>query len=282
MTTAKRGGQKMRPFVKMQSLGNDFVIFDCLKSSFPNPNYVAKKCLNRHTGIGGDQLLLITKSRKADFGMKVYNPDGSEAEMCGNGIRCVARFIRDSNLSSKRSLEIETAGGIKVSMFIGNMVEVDMGEPEMKGKDIPVNLSGRIINRPLRVESRDFRITCLSLGNPHCVIFTENVADFPVEKFGPILETHNLFPRRINVGFVNVLSKTDLHMRVWERGVGETMSCGTSASAAAVAAVLNGFAERKVTVEQPGGKLSVEWNRKDNHIYLKGSADLVFKGEIAI
>jgi len=279
MTQAKH---KERPFVKMHGLGNDVVIFDCLKNVFSNPQHIARKLLNRHTGVGGDQLVLLTKSRKADFGMRVFNADGSEAEMCGNGIRCLARYIRDQRLSVKKEMKIETLAGIKGVRFIGNQVEADMGEPQMKGKDIPVNLSGRIINRPLKIESKDFRITCLAVGNPHCVIFQEDVANFPVERFGPLLENYHLFPRRINVSFVNVVSKNELQMRVWERGVGETRSCGTAACAAAVAGVLNGFGERKVTIIQPGGKLEVEWNRKDNHIYLRGPAETVFKGSIAI
>jgi len=273
---------KAHPFVKMHGLGNDVVLFDCLKGNLSNPPHIARKLLNRHTGIGGDQLVLLTKSRKADFGMRVFNSDGSEAEMCGNGIRCLARYIRDAKLSTKKELAIETLAGIRAVKFIGNMVEVDMGEPQMKGKDIPVNLSGRIINRPLKIESKDFRITCLAIGNPHCVTFSEDVMNFPVERFGPIIETYHLFPRRINVSFVNVLSKGELQMRVWERGVGETRSCGTAACAATVAAVLNGFAERKVTVMQPGGSLVVEWNRNDNHIYLRGPAETVYQGTIVI
>lgn len=273
---------KERPFVKMHGLGNDVVLFDCTKNIFANPTHIARKLLNRHTGIGGDQLVLLTKSRKADFGMRIFNNDGSEAEMCGNGIRCLARYIKDAKLSVKKELKIETPAGIRGARFIGNAVEADMGEPQMKGKDIPVNLSGRIINRPLKIESKDFRITCVSIGNPHCVVFHEDVANFDVKRFGPLLENYHLFPRRINVSFVNVVSKNELSMRIWERGAGETRSCGTAACAATVAGVLNGFAERKVTIIQPGGKLEVEWSRKDNHIYLKGPAETVFKGLIAI
>jgi len=273
---------KGRSFVKMHGLGNDVVVFDCLKGMFPNPIHLARKLLNRHTGIGGDQLILLTKSRKADFGMRIFNTDGSEAEMCGNGIRCLARYIKDGKFSTKKELKIETLAGIRETKFIGNMVEVDMGEPQMKGKDIPVNLSGRIINRPLKIESKDFRITCLGIGNPHCVIFHEDVTNFQVERFGPIIENYHLFPKRINVSFVNVLAKNELQMRIWERGVGETRSCGSGACAAAVAAVLNGFADRKVQVTQPGGSLTVEWDRDNNHVYLKGPAETVFKGEIII
>ncbi len=155
-----------------------------------------------------------------------------------------------------------------------------MGDPIMKGKEIPVNLSGRIVNRPLKMEMRDFRITCLSMGNPHCIIFQENLAEFDLEHFGPMIETYHIFPKKVNVSFVNVLSKNELQVRVWERGAGETLGCGTAACAANVASVLNGFTERKVTVQMPGGKLDVEWNQKDNHIYLRGPAELVCKGEV--
>ena len=273
---------KEHPFVKMHGLGNDVVVFDCLKHVFSNPIHLARKFLNRHTGIGGDQMVLLTKSRKADFGMRVFNADGSEAEMCGNGIRCLARFIRDAKITTRKELNIETLAGIRHTKFIGNMVEVDMGEPQMKGKEIPVNLSGRVINRPLKIESKDFRITCLAIGNPHCIIFHDDVINFPVEKFGPLIENYHLFPRRVNVSFVNVLSKNELQMRIWERGAGETRSCGTAACAATVAAVLNGFAERKVTVSQPGGSLIVSWNRENNHIYLRGPAESVYKGTVVI
>jgi len=281
--STKKEKQKKRFFVKMQSCGNDFVIFDCTKTLFSNPQHTAKKVLNRHTGIGGDQLILLVKSRKADFGMRTFNQDGSEAEMCGNGIRCLARFILDSKFSSKKELMIETPAGIKSVRFVGvNMIEADMGEPKMKGKEIPVNLSGRVINRPIKVEAKDFRITCLSIGNPHCIIFHDEIKTVQVEKYGPVIENYSIFPKRANVSFVNVLSKKDLQMRIWERGVGETRSCGTAACAATVAAVLNGYSDRKVTVEQPGGSLGVDWNREDNHIYLRGSVEVVFTGEIAI
>jgi len=277
-----KGKMKWRPFVKMHSLGNDFIIFDCTKWTLSNPGHAAKRFLDRRTGIGADQLILLVKSRKADFGMRVFNCDGSEAEMCGNGLRCLAVFIRDLKLSLKKELKIETLAGIRVVRLVGNSIEADMGEPKLKGKEIPVNLSGRIINRPLKIESKDFRITCLSVGNPHCVIFSDDVENFPVEKFGPLLENYHLFPKRINVSFVNVISKTDLQMRVWERGVGETTSCGTAACAAAVAAVLNGYAERKINVNQPGGTLHINWNKEDNHIYLKGPVELVFRGNIEV
>lgn len=279
--TSKRRA-KTRPFVKMHGIGNDAIIIDCLKQSAGSPSHLARKLCNRHTGIGADQLILLTKSRKADYGARFFNPDGSEAEMCGNGIRCLARYVKDSGLSSKKQLRIETAAGIKDVVFKGKSIEVDMGEPRMKGKEIPVNLSGRVINRPLKFETKEFRITCLNVGNPHCVIFQENLDEFEVDRYGHVIENHHAFPKRINVSFVNVLSRNEIHMRTWERGVGETLGCGSAACAAAVASVLNGFTGRKVNVQQPGGKLEVEWNRKDNHIIMRGPADMVFKGEVQL
>lgn len=273
---------KSRPFIKMQGVGNDFILFDCLHQTIQNPNHLARKLCNRHTGIGADQMILLLKSSKCDFSMRSFNADGSEAEMCGNGIRCVARYIKDAGLSSKRELAIGTLAGPRNVKFHGKLVEVDMGEPIMKGKDIPVNLSGRIINRPLKTETKDFRITCLSMGNPHCVTYHEDLQSLPVDRFGTLLEHHSIFPKRANISFVNVISKNEIHMRVWERGAGETLGCGTAACASTVASVLNGFTDRKVTAALPGGKLEVEWDVKDNHVYMRGPAEMVYRGEIVI
>ncbi|MFH1830713.1 MAG: diaminopimelate epimerase [Pseudomonadota bacterium] len=273
---------KAHQFVKMHGIGNDAILFDCLKKTIANPTHLARKLCNRHMGIGADQLILLTKSRKCDFGMKVYNSDGSEAEMCGNGIRCLARYIKDAKLSPKKELLIETNAGPRSVKHVGKLIEVDMGEPIMKGKDIPVNLSGRIINRPLKTEIKEFRITCLSMGNPHCVTFHDNLDSLPMQKYGPLLENHNIFPKRVNASFVNVISKSEIHMRVWERGAKETLACGTAACASAVASVLNGYTDRKMLVVLPGGKLEIEWNPKDNHVYMRGPAETVYTGEIAI
>jgi len=279
-TTTRR--TKARQFVKMHGNGNDVIILDCLKQSVGSPPHLARKLCNRHTGIGADQLMLLGKSRKADFGARFFNPDGSEAEMCGNGIRCLAKYIKDEGLTAKKEFTVETNAGIKKLVFKGKLIEVDMGEPRMKGKEIPVNLSGRVINRPLKFDTKEFRITCLNVGNPHCIVFQENIDEFDVNRYGPIIEHHHAFPKRINASFVNVLSRNEIHMRVWERGVGETLGCGSAACAAAVASVLNGFTGRKVNVSQPGGKLEIEWNRKDNHIIMRGPAELVFKGDIQL
>lgn len=273
---------KGRQFVKMHGIGNDIILFDCLSHTLQNPPHLARKLCNRHTGIGADQLVLLVKSRKCDFGMKIYNPDGSEAEMCGNGIRCLARYIKENGISVKKELTIETLAGPKRIKHMGKLIEVDMGEPVMKGKEIPCNLSGRVVNRPLKTETKEFRITCLSMGNPHCVTFHEDIQGIDIPKYGPILENHSIFPRRANIGFVNVTSKNDIHMRVWERGTGETLGCGTAACAATVASVLNGFTDRKVTVALPGGKLEIEWSTKGNHVYMRGPAEIVYKGEIEL
>ncbi len=273
---------KLRQFTKMQGIGNDVILFDCMKSAISNPPHAARKLCNRHTGVGADQLVMLLKSRKCDFQARFFNPDGSEAEMCGNGIRCVARYIKESKLSSKKALVIETKAGSRNLKFAGKLVEVDMGEPIMKGKEIPVNLSGRVINRPLKTETKEFRITCISMGNPHCITFHENLEELSVDKYGPLLESYSIFPKRANISFVNVTSKEEMHMRVWERGTGETMGCGTAACASTVGSVLNGFTGRKVTTLLPGGKLEIEWSAKDNHVYMKGPAEMVYKGEIVI
>ena len=279
---AGHGKPKGRPFIKMQGTGNDFILLDALHHTFQNPPHLARKLCNRHFGIGADGMLLLLKSSKQDFAMRIFNADGSEAEMCGNGIRCLARYIKEAGISSKKELSIDTPAGPRKVKHAGKLVEVDMGEPIMKGKDIPVHLSGRIINRPLKTESKEFRITCLSMGNPHCVTYHEDLPSVPVDRFGPLLENHSIFPRRANVSFVNVISKNEIHMRVWERGAGETQACGTAACAAAVASVLNGYTDRKVTVVLPGGKLEIEWNPKDNRVLMRGPADIVFRGEIVI
>lgn len=273
---------KLTPFVKMEACGNDCLLFDTTKTKVLNPNRVAKKLCDRRFGIGADQMLLLSKSRKADFKMEIYNSDGSVAEMCGNGIRCLARYVRDNSYTTKKVFTIETLAGIRQVKLNAKTVEVDMGEPQLKGKEIPVNLSGRIINRPLKIDTKDFRITCLSMGNPHCVIFQENLDHFAVEKFGPLLEHYHIFPKRVNVSFVNVVSLSELKLRVWERGAGETLACGTAACASLVASVLNGFIDRNAKIDMPGGKVEVEWNKETNHVWLTGPAELVCEGQVAL
>lgn len=269
-------------FQKMQGTGNDCIIIDGTSSKPANIQRFVKKLCNRKIGIGADQLLVLGKSRKADFKMEVYNADGSVAEMCGNGIRCLGRYIVDAKHTTKREMTIETLAGIREVKVTAKTVFANLGEPILKGKEIPVNLSGRIINRPLKIESKDFRITCLSLGNPHCIVFIENLESYPVEKFGPMLENHSAFPKRANISFVNVLTPSLLRVRVWERGVGETLSCGTGAAASLVASVLNNFADRKAKVELAGGKLQVEWDKETNQVWISGPAESVFEGTVRL
>lgn len=279
---ASNGKPKPRPFVKMYATGNDFIVFECLKTLIDTPNKVAKVLCHRRNGIGADQMLLIRKSRVADFRMQAFNPDGSEAEMCGNGIRCVGKYIFDNGLSSKRVVSIETLGGVREVKAHASQYRVDMGEPKLKGKEIPVHLNGRIINRPLKLEGREFRVTCLSVGNPHCVIFVDDPASFPVEKYGPLIENFHIFPRRTNVEFARAGTRDEVELRVWERGTGETDGCGTGACATGVAAVLNGLAERKMAINQQGGKVTVEWERDSNHVFLQGPAQVQFTGMVAV
>lgn len=280
MAAQRKGKIKSVPFVKMYGSGNDFVVIDCIKAKHPNIGKQAKKILNRKTGIGGDQLILIEKSKKADFKAIFYNADGSEAEMCGNGIRCAAHFMQEAKYTQKKEITFETKAGIKTVKSLGKNFRANIGEPLLIGKEIPVNLSGRIINRPLKIDGKELRITCLSMGNPHCVIFVDNVDTFPVEKFGPLLESYHLFPKRTNVEFVTPVSKEEVNMRVWERGAGETHGCGTGASAVAVAGVLNGLTERKITINQRGGKVQAEWHKESNEIELTGPSETLFRGEL--
>ncbi len=274
---------KSYKFTKMYGTGNDFVVIPCIGFRPSSPAKMGRDICDRRTGVGADQLLLIHKSQKADFKLQIINPDGSEAEMCGNGIRCAAKFLMEDKFTQKREIKFETLAGIKTVKCLGkHSFQVNMGEPIMKGKDIPVNLSGRIINRPLKTDLREFRITCLSMGNPHCVIFVDDVENYNVEKYGPYLETYHSFPRRTNVEFVQIVSPSEIKMRVWERGAGETDGCGTGACAAAVAGVLNGFSSREVTVSQRGGKVSINWEKENNSIILTGTCEMIFKGEIVI
>ncbi|MBI1909391.1 MAG: diaminopimelate epimerase [Deltaproteobacteria bacterium] len=271
------------PFTKMHGLGNDFIFINGLTSRLPNPKVTARELCDRRYGIGADQILILTKSRRADFRMQIFNADGGEVGMCGNGLRALARFVAEKKLSSKKELVIETGNGLQKVKVVGkNRILVDMGEPILKGKLIPVNLSGRAINRPVRVEGKEFRITCVSMGNPHAVIFMEDISSFRVEKYGPLLERHTLFPQRANIEFVKVLNREAMEMRVWERGAGETLACGSGACASAVAGVLNGFIDRKVTVHLKGGKLEIEWDRTTNHVKMIGPAETVFEGEVEI
>lgn len=280
---AKKSSGKAHIFTKMQGTGNDFIVFHepGKSANYLNRPTVRALC-NRRTGIGADGILVISSSKKAVLKMQIFNADGSEAEMCGNGIRCVAIYASENNLTKKKEFSVETLAGIIKVKLNGKRCTADIGEPKMKGKEIPVNLSGRVINRPLKVDNKDFRITCLSLGNPHCVIFLENLDTFDIGRYGPQVETLSIFPRKTNVEFVDIRSKDELVMRVWERGVGETHCCGTGSCAAAIASVLNGYTERKVKVVLKGGTLEVEWDRATNHVFLTGPAESVYDGKIIL
>ncbi|NOY52969.1 MAG: diaminopimelate epimerase [Deltaproteobacteria bacterium] len=265
----------------MQGTGNDFIVIDA-RSIDPAPVIAqARRLCDRKFGIGADQLLLIRPSESADFRMQIFNTDGSEVEMCGNGIRCFAKYLKERNLTTKETLTVETAAGIMTPVIREKEVDVDMGEPILDGPQIPVRMESRVISQPVEFSGKEWKITCVSMGNPHCIIGVDDLEQFPVEKVGPCIETDPLFPNRTNVEFVQVINDRELKMRVWERGTGETLSCGTGACAATVAAVLNGWTGRKVRVHLAGGTLRIDW-REDNRVILTGPAEEVFRGIIEI
>jgi diaminopimelate epimerase len=280
-------------FTKMHGLGNDYIYVDCFKNSPPrNPAELSKVISDRHFGIGSDGLILICPSERADARMRMFNADGSEAEMCGNGVRCVAKFVHDHGIANKDVLTIETGRGI-LTLHLesrGGKVErvrVDMGEPILESERIPTTLPGpRVINYPYPELAAGFadcnldpRLTCVSMGNPHAVFFCSNVAKVPLERIGPALETAAIFPKRINVHFVEVRSANEVTMRTWERGSGITLACGTGACAVCVAGVLSGHTGRALLAHLPGGDLELLWSEKDNHVYMTGPAVEVFSGD---
>ncbi len=308
-------------FTKMHSLGNDFVVIDDRPAELKKLSHLSKKLCDRRFGIGADQLLLLCHSKAADFKMRIFNADGSEVEMCGNGIRCLGKYIwdnilgRDKNTSAKKhrssinSLAIETLAGIKYIRKRRNLITVDMGEPILEPEKIPVKigqkskvksqksnppllpftkggrggiLSSLVINYPLQIKNKTFKITCVSMGNPHAVIVVKDVRSVPLEIYGPAIENNRLFPNRTNVEFIQVIDRSNIKMRVWERGAGETMACGTGASASVVASALLGLTGRKMTVHLPGGKLLIHWSEKDSHVYMTGDAVSVFEGTVVV
>lgn len=268
------------PFTKMHGLGNDFVVINCLEGSCPDLAPLAKKICDRRFGIGCDQLLVVRPSERGDFKMEIFNNDGGQVEMCGNGIRCLAQYLVKHGTTSKSELAIETLAGIIRPRLLGEMVEVDMGEPILDGPRIPVQAEGKIINRELAAEGQNFLVTCVSMGNPHCVIFVPDVFQVDIPRLGPALERHPFFPKRTNVEFIEVQDPKHLKMRVWERGAGETLACGTGACGALVAAVLNGHSDREATLHLKGGDLLVRWSERDNHVYMTGPGTEVFSGII--
>ncbi len=278
----------MIKFTKMQGLGNDYVYMDAIHQKLENESSLAQFVSNRHFGIGSDGLILICKSDIADFKMRMFNSDGSEAEMCGNGIRCVGKFVYDKGLTDKTTVTIETLAGIKtleLNTKDGKVetVKVDMGEPILTPKEIPVISDEEPVkNLMLEAEGRKFKITCVSMGNPHAITEVEDTEKFDVEKYGKVLEVDKAFPNKTNVEFIQIVDKNHVKMRVWERGAGETLACGTGACATAVACYLNGKTDRNVEVELLGGKLYIEWNEENNHIYMTGPAVTVFEGMLEI
>ncbi len=285
----------MIKFTKMEGLGNDYVYIDCTKQDIENKQDLAKFVSDRHFGIGSDGLILIKNSSLADFKMQMFNSDGTEAEMCGNGIRCVGKFVYDKGLTDKTNLKIETLAGIKIlQLNIENnkvkTVKVDMGEPILESKLIPAQ-NGKIFTSKeninfykvnINVNEKLNELTCVSMGNPHAIEFMDDIKNLEIEKYGPIIEKDDHFPNKINVEFIEIVNENNIKMRVWERGSGETLACGTGACASVVASVLNGYINRNVTVELLGGNLEIEWNKQDNHIYMTGPAKTVFEGELNI
>lgn len=278
-------------FTKMQGIGNDYIYINNLDGKIKNENELAVKLSDRHFGIGSDGIILICKSSIADFKMRIINSDGSEAEMCGNGIRCVGKYVYDKGLTNKTELSIETLAGIKYLTLTlednkVSKVTVDMGEPILEKDKIPVKFSSKDDNRKIEfvkidkeIEKEKINLTCVSMGNPHAVCFMKNVDSLNIEKYGKRIENDDRFPNKTNTEFVEIINKNTIKMRVWERGVGETLACGTGACASVCAAILNNYTNREVKVMLLGGTLEIKWD-KDKHIYMTGPAVTVFEGEI--
>lgn len=272
-------------FTKMQGAGNDYIYLNGFEKLPADLGSLARQMSDRHFGIGSDGLVIIMPSDSCDFRMRMFNSDGSEAEMCGNASRCVGKYVYDKGLTTKKELTLETLAGVKhLTLHTQNgtveQVTVDMGEPILSAPEIPVNLpESPVVAHPLEVEGQTFAITCVSMGNPHAVIFLDGMDRYDLHHIGSLIEHHELFPRRTNVEFVEVQSPQDLRMRVWERGAGETLACGTGACATLVAAELNGRSDRRATLHLLGGDLSIEWREQNNRIYMTGGAVTVFEGE---
>ena len=275
-------------FTKMHGIGNDYVYVNCFEESVKNPAEVSKFVSDRHFGIGSDGLILISPSAIADFRMNIYNADGSQAEMCGNGIRCVAKYVYDYGLTDKTEISVETLAGIKyLRLQVENgkvaSVEVNMGAPILEPNEIPVAVEeSPVVNVPVEVKGKIYHMTCVSMGNPHAIIFMNNVKDLDIAAIGPYFENHTVFPKRTNTEFVEVLDRNTVNMRVWERGSDETLACGTGACATTVACILNDKTENEVTVHLLGGDLKIRWDREANQVYMTGPATVVFDGEITL
>ena len=273
-------------FTKMHGIGNDYVYVNCFKETVEHPSEMAIKVSDRHFGIGSDGLILIKPSEVADGKMEMYNADGSQGAMCGNGIRCVAKYMYDYGITDKTSISVETKSGIKyldLTIKDGKVdtVKVNMGTPILKDVDIPVRSEKeKVIDESVMVDGKEWKITCVSMGNPHAITYIDDVKNLEIEKIGPKFENHEIFPDRVNTEFVRVIDRNTVEMRVWERGSGETLACGTGACAVAVSSILNGLTEEEVTVKLLGGDLKIFWDRTENKVYMTGSATTVFDGEI--
>lgn len=285
-------------FTKMQGCGNDYIYVNGFTEKVPQEKKpeVVRLLSDRHFGIGGDGVIFINPSQEADFEMEMFNADGTRAQMCGNGIRCVAKFVYDKGLTDSEHITVISAGSVKYldltvernPQLPGDrgrvkLVRVNMGSPILEPERIPVLAEGEtVVNQPIYVEDEEYRMTCVSMGNPHAVVFAQGVADMKLEQIGPLFENHVRFPERVNTEFVEVIDRQNVFMRVWERGTGETLACGTGCCATAVACVLNGLTDSKVTVKLLGGELLIEWDREKNTVYMTGPATTVFEGEIEL
>ncbi len=273
-------------FTKMHGCGNDYVYVNLFEENIADPAAFSIKVSDRHFGIGSDGLITIGPSDVADFRMRIYNADGSEAEMCGNGIRCVAKYVYDHKLTDKTNVSVESGAGIKYLQLTVEddkvtQVRVDMGEPILSPSDIPVVAQGdKVVDEPIEVCDKTWHMTCVSMGNPHAVVFVDDVEHFDLEKYGPHFENHSRFPKRVNTEFVQVVSRNEAYMRVWERGSAETWACGTGTCATAMACILNNKTDNKVLVHLRGGDLTIEYDEASNHIFMTGPATEVFSGEI--
>ena len=274
-------------FTKMQGIGNDYVYVNCFEETVIDPSAVAKYVSDRHFGIGGDGVIFINPSDEADFEMEMYNADGSRAQMCGNGIRCVAKFVYDKHLTDQTEITVVSAGSVKkLKLYVTDgrveRVRVNMGRPILKASEIPVlSDEEQVLNWPVFVADRQWKMSCVSMGNPHAVVLAEDVASLPLTEIGPKFENHSMFPERVNTEFIRILDRNTIELRVWERGSGETLACGTGCCAAVAACVLNGLTERSVVVRVLGGELQIEWDEDTGEIFMTGPAETVFEGQVA-
>jgi diaminopimelate epimerase len=275
-------------FTKMQGIGNDYIYINCFQETVKDPAALSVRLSDRHFGVGSDGVILIEPSKIADCKMDMYNADGSRGLMCGNGIRCVGKYVYERGIVRKDVLTVETLSGIKtlrLTVDKGKVseLEVDMGKPILKPEEIPAHFPGnQAVNVPLTVDGREYRVTCVSMGNPHCVVFVDDTERFPIAQIGPKFEHHPAFPERVNTEFVQVLGKKEIRMRVWERGSGETLACGTGACASAVACMLNGKTERGVLIHLLGGDLKIRWDEVSGSVFMKGPAEFSFDGTVEI